>query len=61
MECSDNFDVGGQLLTRVKAFYRKASACVRVNGKQSEFSNRSGIEIRMCDVDMTLILLWMGI
>ena len=30
------YGVGGQLLWGIKAFYREASACVRVDGELSE-------------------------
>ncbi len=30
------YDVGGKLLSAIKSFYEKASACVKINGKISE-------------------------
>ncbi len=38
------YDVGGQLLKGVQAFYREANACVRVGGEFSEFSRGGGRE-----------------
>ena len=38
------YGVGGQLLDGIKAFYKEASACVRVNGEMSEsFGIRVGV------------------
>ena len=38
------YGVGGQLLNGIKAFYKEASACVRVNGEMSEsFDIRVGV------------------
>ena len=48
------YDVGGQLLEEIWAFYRDASACVRLNGELSEFSYRIGSETRMCGVIMAV-------
>ena len=46
------YGVNGQLLGRIKAFYREASTCVRVDGELSEFPHRSGSNTRMCDIAM---------
>ncbi len=36
------YDVGGQLLKGIQAFYREANACVRVGG---EFSDSFAVEV----------------
>ena len=36
---------GGQLLAGLKAFYREASACVKMNGELSQFSPK-GISLK---------------
>ncbi len=32
------YNVGGKLLSAIKSFYEKASACVKINGETSEHS-----------------------
>ncbi len=41
------YDVGGQLLKGIQAFYREANACVRVGGEFSEsFAVEMGVKQR---------------
>ncbi len=48
------YDVGGQLLKGIQAFYREANACVRVGGKFSEsFAVEVGVR-QGCDVTMVV-------
>ena len=42
------------LLGEIKAFYRDANACVRVDGEVSEFFYRNGSETRKCEVTMAV-------
>ncbi len=48
------YDVGGQLLKGIQAFYREAKACVRVGWEFSEFCGGGGSESGVCDVTMVV-------
>ncbi len=48
------YGVGGQLMEGIKAFYREANACVKVDGDLSEFCSWSGSEAGMCNVTMVV-------
>ena len=44
----------GQLLGRIKAFYREASVCVRMDGELRESSYTNGSEKKTCDITMAV-------
>ncbi len=48
------YDVGGQLLKAIQAFYREANACVKVGWEFSESFATGGSEAGVCDVTMVI-------